>query len=300
MNISMRFKKDTAMNRPMTTHITPAKYGRALEIGDGFSALAFREKDFLGVMDPLVMVDHYRMTEPTFGAHPHAGLSAVSVLFEDSKGEFHNRDSLGNDFNLMPGDVYWLKAGSGVIHDEAPRPGAEIHGLQVFVNLPSVMKKSEPTSLHIKAQNIPIYEENGIRIRIVLGKSNGITGPKSPALPMTILEGRMDSNSIFSHQLLDEGNAWIYAIQGEIQLTIDGREISLLAGQSIALSQTISPCKTEIQLQNRNAGSAHFALFSAEPIKEAFVQKGPFVMSSEAEIAQVEADYAAGKLGHLF
>lgn len=299
MNASMKFTENAMLNKPTATLITSATYGNAVEIGDGFRALAFREKDFFGAMDPLVMVDHYRMTEPTFGAHPHAGLSAVSVLFEDSEGEFHNRDSLGNDFNLMPGDLYWLKAGAGVVHDESPRSGAKIHGLQVFVNLPSVIKKSKPKSLHIKAQNIPVYEESGIRVRIVLGMSNGIAGQKSPALPMTILDGQIDSNAVFSHRLQDEENAWIYAIKGELQLTVDGREIRLLAGQSIAVSQTASAPETAIQLSNRKTPPAHFTLFSAEPVNEAFVQKGPFVMSSELEIAQVEADFAAGKLGRL-
>lgn len=299
MNALMKSTQNSVPKEVPAIHITPVINGEVFTIGGGFSALAFREKDFSGEMDPLVMVDHYRMTEPTFGAHPHAGLSAVSVLFEDSQGEFHNRDTLGNDFNLMPGDLYWLKAGAGVIHDESPRPRAKIHGLQVFVNLPSAIEKSEPKSLHVKAQNVPIYEQKGIRVRIVLGLSNGIIGAKAPALPMTILDGRIDSNAVFSHQLGGEENAWIYAIKGELQLTIEGQEIKLLAGQSIAVSQNISQAETKVQLSNYKTETAHFTLFSANPIKENFVQKGPFVMSSEEEIAQIEADYAAGKLGQL-
>jgi redox-sensitive bicupin YhaK (pirin superfamily) len=149
-------------------------------------------------MDPLVMVDHYRMTESTFGAHPHAGLSAVSVLFEDSEGAFHNRDSLGNDFDMLPGDLYWLKAGSGAVHDESPRTGASIHGLQVFVNLPARMKHDAPESRHVKAQDIPVLETDGYRVRVVLGNSNGISGRGSPALPMTILDGRIGPGSAFT------------------------------------------------------------------------------------------------------
>lgn len=141
MNTSINAEEKPAFNLASSLTVTSAKYGKVIEIGSGFTAMTFKEKDYFDSMDPLVMVDHYRMTEPTFGAHPHAGLSAVPVLFEDSEGKFHNRDSLGNDFDLMPGDLYWLKAGSGVIHDESPRQGAKIHGLQVFVNLPSVEKK---------------------------------------------------------------------------------------------------------------------------------------------------------------
>lgn len=284
----------------MTTQISSAVNGNTLKIGNGFHALAFREKDFSGAMDPLVMVDHYIMTKPTFGAHPHAGLSAVSVLFEDSDGGFHNRDSLGNDFNLMPGDLYWLNAGAGVIHDESPRPGAHIHGLQVFVNLPATLKKKAPSALHVTPQNMPVYEDNGTRVRIVLGESNGLQGENSPALPMTILDGKIAPHSAFSHQLNEHESAWVYAIQGQLELYIQGEKIRLSQGQSIALSQfEDNPVLRSLRLVNSSSEQAHFVLFSGRPINEPFVQKGPFVMSSHAEIERIEADFILGKLGSL-
>ena len=279
--------------------VTAPQRGRQLKIGRGFTALSFRERDFSGAMDPLVMVDHYRMSESTFGAHPHAGLSAVSVLFEDSEGGFHNRDSLGNDFDLMPGDLYWLKAGSGAVHDEAPRPGARTHGLQIFVNLPARMKQDAPESLRVKAQEMPVLETDGNRVRVVLGDSNGIMGQVSPALPMTILDGRIAAGSTFAHDLEAGENGWVYAIEGGIELIVAGEKLRLQAGESIAIEATSGSASHTIEFANVAASGAHFALFAAVPIKEAFVQKGPFVMNNEAEIAKVEADYAAGKLGRL-
>lgn len=283
----------------MTTQISSAVNGNTFKIGNGFNALAFREKDFSGAMDPLVMVDHYTMTKPTFGAHPHAGLSAVSVLFQDSEGEFHNRDSLGNDFNLMPGDLYWLNAGAGVIHDESPRAGARIHGLQVFVNLPATFKKNAPSALHVKSQNMPVYEDKGTRVRIVLGESNRLKGESSPTLPMTILDGKIAPFGTFSHQLKKRESVWVYAIQGQLNLDIQGKKISLFQGQSIALSQLEDKSVSSIHLANSTSEQAHFALFAAQPTKEPFVQKGPFVMSSHEEIVQIEADFVSGKLGSL-
>ena len=299
MSRSMKYSEETAINSMPQVHITPAKRGNVLEIGEGFSAFAFRERDFFGMMDPLVMVDHYKMTEPTFGAHPHAGLSAVTVLFEDSVGKFHNRDSLGNDFDLMPGDLYWLKAGSGIVHDESPRPGAQAHGLQVFVNLPSVIKKSAPKSLHLKAQAIPVYEKRGTRVRVVLGSTQGIESHKSPALPMTILDGRIDSNSSFEHYLNRDENAWVYAIKGDIDISIAGHSLTLFCGQAIAISQLTASSEVGIQLSNRRDKSAHFALFASKPVNEEFIQKGGFVMTTQSEIDEVEAAFEAGQLGHL-
>ena len=88
------------------TFVSEPISGADLIVGSGFKAQSFRARDIGEEMDPLVMVDHYVMTESTFGAHPHAGMSAVSLLFDDSEGLFHNRDSLGNDFDLQPGDLY--------------------------------------------------------------------------------------------------------------------------------------------------------------------------------------------------
>ncbi|BBN80329.1 short-chain dehydrogenase [Pseudoalteromonas sp. A25] len=299
MNTLINSTIEHADNQIIAPTMTAAKSGEVLRIGSGFEALAFRDKDFSGTMDPLVMVDHYIMTKPTFGAHPHAGLSAVSVIFEDSEGPFHNRDSLGNDFDIMPGDLYWLKAGSGVIHDESPRTGSKIHGLQVFVNLPAALRKSSPESLHVKAQNMPHIEYEGARVRVVLGQSNGVKGEQSPALPMTILDGQLHSNTTFSHALEMGENAWITVVSGELDVAVDGNPIRLVSGQATSISNVSSDTEATISMVNPSLKSVHFALFSGKPINETYVQKGPFIMGSEAEITQVEQDFSAGKLGKL-
>ena len=115
---------DTLAGAPCETHAQSE--GHEITIGDGFTARSYRHSDFRGLMDPLIMVDHFVATKPTFGPHAHAGLSAVTVMFEDSVGAFRNRDSLGNDLDLAPGDLYWFKAARGALHDEAPRPDARM------------------------------------------------------------------------------------------------------------------------------------------------------------------------------
>ena len=179
--------------------ITHPDTGEIQMIGDGFKARSFKHTNFAGLMDPLIMVDHFTMTAPTFDSHAHAGMSAVSVLFEDSEGFFHNRDSLGQDIDLAPGDLYWLKAGRGAVHNEASRPDARTHALQVFVNLPGHMKQDAPTSRHVPAATMPVLNGPGYRTRLVLGTSNGMTGSPSPALPMTILDVNLAPGGAFSH-----------------------------------------------------------------------------------------------------
>lgn len=173
----------------------------------------------------------------------------------------------------MPGDLYWLTAGSGVIHDEKPRAGAKIHGLQVFVNLPSSARRSAPTSLQVKAENMPIIEGNGTRVRVVLGESNGVTSQQSPAIPMTILDGRIDSGSFCAHLLNDGESTWLYAVKGESTVIVGGRKVRLSSGQSNAVSEVSSAIGREIHISNREDESVHFVLFAAKPINETYVQK---------------------------
>src|SRR6056297_3306234 len=149
------------------TAIAALQNGEAISKGTGFEALSFTHRQLDGLMDPLIMVDHFTMTEPTFGAHAHAGLSAVSVLFEDSTGTFRNKDSLGNDIELAPGDLYWLRAARGAVHDEAPTAGSRTHALQVFVNLPATQKLEAPASMHVLAGQMPLVEGLGYRVRVM-------------------------------------------------------------------------------------------------------------------------------------
>jgi redox-sensitive bicupin YhaK (pirin superfamily) len=269
--------------------------GQPFALGSGFKALSFKHDQFAGLMDPLVMVDHFVMTEPTFGAHPHAGMSAVSVLFEDSEGLFHNRDSLGNDFDIFPGDLYWLKAGSGAVHDEAPLPGARVHALQIFVNLPAKHKADAPASLHVPARQMPIIEGEKHRVRVVLGESNGVSGASSPAMPLTIVDIKLAKGGAFEHQSSASQATWLLAVRGDAVVQVEGVNATIPQGTAIALR--IGASATSIKLQSNNG--AQLALLQGQPVRERFVQQGPFVMSTIDEIEAVKMAYAAGKLGSI-
>ena len=193
--------------------------GDAVSIGQGFKAESFRAEQVGTAMDPLVMVDHYTMTTPTFGAHPHAGMSAISLIFEDSEGRFHNRDSLGNDFDLLPGDLYWLSAGSGAVHDESPREHSRIHGLQVFVNAPQAQRFKSPSSLLVRKHDMPTINNADYQVKVVLGQSNDVVGATSPGLPMTILDGHIHSLKNFSHSLKSNRSIWVHAIKAPLKLS---------------------------------------------------------------------------------
>ena len=279
--------------------VTRPADGESLSIGSGFSARSFRARDMGLAMDPLVMVDHYVMTEPTFGTHPHAGLSAVSLIFEDSAGRFHNRDSLGNDFDLLPGDLYWLTAGRGALHDESPREGSRIHGLQVFVNVPQQFRYEAPSSLLVRRQEMPVLSGSRHRVRVAVGESNGVAGATPPGLPMTILDGWLYDRGGFEHELGSGTNAWVQAIAGVVEVAIAGNRARLRKGQAIAVNNSESGKSITVRVSVGDQFPAQFALLAGQTVKEPYVQQGPFVMGTSAEIEAINKEFNAGRFGSI-
>jgi redox-sensitive bicupin YhaK (pirin superfamily) len=270
--------------------ITKSQLGEKMTRGDGFEALSFIHRQLDGLMDPLIMVDHFNMSEPTFGPHAHAGISAVSLLFEDSTGSFRNKDSLGNDIELAPGDLYWLKAARGAVHDEAPTAGSRTHALQIFVNLPAAQKQDEPSARHVPAAEMPVIESPGYRVRVMTGKSNGVVGATPPAMPFTILDIALQAKGSFTHRT-DPGDAtWLHVIRGKIEVELDGTRHRLSSDAALAAHGT-----DEIRLLSDAGGQA--VLLSGAPLREPFVQKGPFAMRDVDQLAAVIAAYEAGELG---
>ncbi|WP_420325364.1 pirin family protein [Mameliella sp.] len=274
------------------TAITAVQHGEKMTRGTGFEALSFIHRQLDGLMDPMIMVDHFTMTQPTFAAHAHAGLSAVSVLFEDSTGSFRNRDSLGNDIDLAPGDLYWLKAARGAVHDEAPTPGSRTHALQIFVNLPAAQKLQAPDARHVPATQMPLIEGPDHRVRVMTGQSNGVTGAIPPALPLTILDIVLPAGGNFTHRA-DPGEAtWLHLIRGEVEVELDGTRHRLSGDTALA-----SHGAEEILLLSDKGGQA--VLLGGTPLREPFVQKGPFAMRDAEQLDAVIAAHAAGKLGSI-
>ncbi|KAJ54346.1 pirin [Actibacterium mucosum KCTC 23349] len=266
--------------------------GRAVAIGDGFSAKSFQHSEFQGLMDPLIMVDHFVMTQPTFGTHAHAGMSAVTVVFEDSKGAFRNRDSLGNDIDLAPGDLYWFKAARGAIHNEAPRPGATTHALQVFVNLPGDKRHDAPSAFHLRASDIPSVMGERSSARVVLGQANGVSGAAAPDIPLSLLDLTIQPGGHFTHHGDAGQHAWLLGIKGSATVTWRSASIDVEPGKAIAVAGA-----DDIALSSGRG--AHVVLFRGQPLRQAFVQRGPFVMDTAAQLDAVEAEYRAGRLGSI-
>jgi redox-sensitive bicupin YhaK (pirin superfamily) len=244
--------------------ITQPVKGLPHNIGKHFSASSFRTVQFGGAMDPVLMVDHFRMTEPTFGPHPHAGFSAVTYLFEDSRSPHLNADSIGNELPIMPGSLHWMVAGRGVTHDEWPGgDDPEVHGLQFFVDLPASMRTIAPFAVHLDSSDIPTYTAEGARVRVVAGELGGVRSPVVLPQPFSLFDGFLEARANVNLQIERGWGAWIYAISGTLTVSVEQECEVLTEGSAIALADFSGAEPLSI---TASTGS-HFVMLCGESVR---------------------------------
>ena len=259
----------------------------------------FRHTDFGSAMSPLVLVDHYVMTGPTFELHPHAGMSAVTVLFEDTQGWMSSHDSVHNDHRIDPGDLHWTLAGKGIVHTQQPEGDhPRLHGLQLFVNLPRHLKRIEPATMLVRARDVPVIESPGLRLRVLAGTLDGKTSPLNPPEPILIVDGWLDAGARTVLPIPSGWNLWLYASSGNLTARdFDAPESSIGAKLSSSEAVAISADEAGTVELRAVAGAVKFVAIAGVAINEPIVQMGPFVMNSSEEAEQAIADFKAGKFG---
>ena len=200
----------------MTIHLSPPVAKPFEPAGDACSIRQFRYTDFPRGMSPLVLVDHFVMTGPTFAPHPHAGMSAVTLLLEDSRGAMRSRDSVRNDHEIRAGDLHWTLAGRGIVHTQQPVGEARLNGLQMFVNLPERLKSLAPATSLLRAWEMPVIQNDAGRVRVASGSYGGWDAPLETPEPLMVLDGWLRPGASRLVPLPAGWNAWLYAVQGEL------------------------------------------------------------------------------------
>ncbi|HEV6965202.1 pirin family protein [Roseateles sp.] len=252
-------------------------------IGAGFQADGLREP--LELLDPFIMVDHFRMSEPVFAPHPHAGFSAVTYLFDDSAAGLLSRDSLGGQHAIPPGGLHWTVAGRGVMHDEYPAtPGRETHGLQIFVNLPADQKLRGPAVMRLGPEQMPHSAGAGWRAVQVFGGTSGLALPTAASLSIVDIDG----GAQFDWQLQPGEQGFALVVQGGGQ----AGELPLSAGRALSLPEGGHACIAA-------EAATRLAVFSGRPLREPVVRHGPFVMSDEGQIVAALQRFQTGGMGRL-
>ncbi|SAK71214.1 pirin [Caballeronia hypogeia] len=271
--------------------------GHDMRIGTGFTAKHFSEDMFDGLIDPVVMVDHFHMTSPTFEPHPHAGISAVTYMFEDSTAPHVNYDSMGNNHvPIRPGELHWLAAGAGAVHTEQPEGrNPHVHALQIFVNLPAARKFDAPFATHVNAEDVPVHQANGVRMRVVAGESQGLKSTPTLPEPFTLLDVFLDAGASVEHLLPADWCAMICVVSGHVTLTHG--EQSARVGQAQAIGVAAGAVNATLELSASE--NAHFALLSGRALREPLVKHGPFVMNTAEQINDRIRAYQRGDFGRL-
>ena len=246
-------------------------------------------------LDPFLMADHHRMSEPTFGPHPHAGFSAVTYMFDDAQTGFNNRDSLGDVSLIAAGDNHWTVAGSGVVHDEVPVVNGKVaHGLQIFVNLAARNKHIAPYSMHFDGQAMARFvQASGARVKVAFGDyddgTNKAASPQPLPTPVTLLDIALDANQSFKYLIATGTNAFMLVVNGGVAINAE------VVNQAEAVSFGRDGGALEITATIKS----HIAVFLGQPLNEPVVRHGPFAMTNQADTNRAIADYEAGRMGSL-
>ena len=261
--------------------------------------------------DPFLLLDDFRNDRPQdylagFPWHPHRGIETITYVLA---GDVEHRDSLGNRGSLGAGDVQWMTAGRGIMHQEMPQGDAHgrMHGFQLWANLPSSLKMTAPRYQDIKAGEVPeVTDDDGTRVRVVCGEFWGKKGPvEGVAADPRYLDIFVPAGKRKTLKVETERHAFAYVFEGDgsfrgssnpfgvlTEKQVDGQEITVrerTGDRSLVLFDS----GDEVTVQAGERG-IRFLLVSGKPIQEPVAWYGPIVMNTQAELQQAVSELQAG------
>jgi quercetin 2,3-dioxygenase len=271
-------------------------------VGDGFPVTTlFGYHDLgAGALSPFLMLDHAKPTafapaerRRGVGEHPHRGFETVTIVWS---GELEHRDSAGGGGRIGPGDVQWMTAGDGVVHDEFhsdvfTRTGGVLHLVQLWVNLPAKLKRTKPAYQTLRADAIPrVTPSPGVEVRVLAGHCGGVNGPARTHSPVELWDARLAADAMFELPLADGHVAAAVVLDGALR--IDGTDHgvgALIVGSREGAGLAISA----------GAAGAHVLVLGGQPLDEPVAAYGPFVMNTRDELIEAFRDFEAGRMGTL-
>lgn len=232
--------------------------------------------------DPFLLFDHFAFNDPLEGPlrgfpyHPHRGIETVTYMLEGSTA---HRDSLGNEGLIGPGDVQWMSSGRGILHEEMPRrgPSGNIYGFQLWVNLPLHLKMSEPRYQEVNAFTIPTYDKDGVKIRVVAGTVDYVTGPVEDISGSPLyLDVQLAPAMEWTQPIPSGHTALAYVFEGE----------GVFSGETVESVKLLKFADGDCITVRTENTPVRFMLIAGAPFKEAIVPYGPFVMNTIEEIQE--------------
>jgi hypothetical protein len=249
--------------------------------------------DEVPLFDPFLMLDDFRGDKPEqyvkgFPWHPHRGIETITYMLH---GEVEHGDSLGNKGVIHPGDVQWMTAGGGIIHQEMPRgdAGGRMGGFQLWANLPATQKMMDPRYRDVKAAQIPVAAlKNGVQVRVVCGDVAGVKGPvQDIVIDPLYLDVSVPSASEFIQDIQRGHTAFAYVFEGNGQF--DEHQSKPVASEHLILFSDGDRVKV-----TTGEKPVRFLLISGKPIGEPVAWRGPIVMNTQAELKVAFEEYSKG------
>lgn len=246
-------------------------------------------------IDPFLFLNHHghQLYPPhnnglPFGPHPHRGFETVTFILQ---GDISHRDSAGNESVIKAGGIQWMTAGKGLVHEEVSstefkEKGGDLEILQLWLNLPSKLKMTDPAYIGLQHDEIPHLTQAGVTINLIAGNWNNHQGAIRPLIDITLMTIEMLTESSLELTAPQEHNVFFYLVKGEIE--VNGERIT-------------SPRLVEFQNQGemikiKSENNSYILYGHAQPLGEPIVSYGPFVMNTREEIIQAIQDYESGKL----
>ena len=262
-----------------------------------------------GDFDPFLLLDDFRNENPSdylagFPWHPHRGIETITYVLA---GTVDHGDSLGNSGKLKDGDVQWMTAGSGILHQEMPKgdPQGRMHGFQLWANLPASMKMTAPRYQDVAAADIPeVTEDDGTRVRVICGSFWGQTGPVDGiAADPRYLDVWVPPGKRRTLEVETARHAFAYVFEGSGTFrdaseprTLrdeDGNVVTLPLEETGNRSLVLFDSGDEVTVQAGKEG-IRFLLVSGKPIEEPVAWAGPIVMNTQEQLKQAYSELREG------
>lgn len=271
-------------------------------VGDGFpvrSIFSYREN--ADALSPFLLLDYAGPMEfaPTekirgVGEHPHRGFETVTIVYS---GEVEHRDSSGGGGKIIPGDVQWMTAASGLVHEEKhskdfAKQGGLFEMVQLWVNLPAKFKMTQPRYQSITKKDIAeiALANNAGNVRVIAGEFAGTKGAAKTYSAVNVWDVQLNANSSAEFRMPAGYTCLVFVLSGAVKLNsgkiISDAELAVLDREGETFSLTANE-------------AAKILILGGEPLNEPVVGYGPFVMNTKQEIQQAYVDFENGKMGHI-
>jgi redox-sensitive bicupin YhaK (pirin superfamily) len=231
----------------------------------------------VSTLDPFLLLDHFGSDNSEdyikgFPWHPHRGMETVTYMWA---GEVEHGDSMDNKGVIKSGDVQWMTAGSGIIHQEMPQKYSGLmQGFQLWVNLPAKKKMVDPKYRGILKEQIPMVQKDGLKIKVIAGKMDGIQGPvRDLAIDIEYFDIELAPEKPFEHATAKNDTVFAYVVEGAVE--VQGKNI--MQGQCVVFGKgdSVKICSTK---------GSHFLFVSGKPLNEPVAWRGPIVMNTQEEL----------------